>query len=149
MIDCSSTDLMFPMVADVFYPDVKQTAYGNVSKEWSLDRTVLCNFSSAGTAFKEEVKPNVAITQDTMLVGRTKQDLRLSERQDKKSMTNIVISNIRDKNCNPIYTETSGARAGLSTIFEIATVEPYVGPFGGIEYYKIVLRRSENQAVDV
>ena len=45
--------------------------------------------------------------------------------------------------------ETSGPRSGKSTIFEVATQEPYVGPFGGIEYYNLVIRRSENQAVDV
>ena len=59
------------------------------------------------------------------------------------------MSNIRDSSGNAIHLETSGPRAGKSTIFEIATQEPFVGPFGGIEYYKLVLRRSENQAADI
>jgi len=65
------------------------------------------------------------------------------------AITNVIVTNIKDKNCNPIYLETSGIRNGKSTIFEIATQEPFVGPFGNVEYYKVILRRSENQAADV
>lgn len=143
------TDFIFPLEADIFHPIVDQGAYGNVKKTWVLDRSVACNVSAAGTAGKEEVKPNVAITKDVMLVGRIKADVRISSRGEQNSITNVVISNIRDKNCNPIYIETSGIRAGKSTIFEIASQEPYVGPFGNVEYYNVVLRRSENQAVDL
>jgi len=32
-------------------------------------------------------------------------------------------------------------------LYEVATVEPFIGPLGGIEYYKILLRRAENQTV--
>ena len=143
------TDFMFPMEAEIYHPIVEQGAYGNVQKTWIMDRAIACNVSSTGNAGKEEIKPNVNITQDTLLVGRVREDLRISSRNTNNSITNVIVTNIRDKNCNPIYVETAGPRAGKSTIFEIATQEPYVGPFGGIEYYNIVLRRSENQAADI
>jgi hypothetical protein len=143
------TDFTFPMEADIYHPIVEQGALGNVKKTWILDRSVACSFSSAGTAFKEDVKPNVNITQDGLLIGRIREDARVSSRDANNSITNVIITNIRDKNCNPIYLETSGPRAGKSTIFEIATNEPFVGPFGGVEYFKLVIRRSENQAADV
>lgn len=143
------TDFVFPMEADIFYPIVEQTALGNVKKSWVLDRTLACSFNTAGTAWKEEVKPNVDITQDNVLIGRAKEDIRVSSRQSENSITNVIITNIRDKNCNPIYVETSGPRKGKSTIFEVATNQPFVGPFGNIEYYKIIIRRSENQGADV
>lgn len=143
------TDFMFPMEAEVFYPIVDQGAYGDVKKTWVLDRSVSCSFSSVGAAGKEEVKPNVNITQDVLLIGRIKKDVRISSSNSRNSITNVIISNLKDSNCNPIYIETVGPRAGKSTIFEIASQEPYVGPFGGIEYYNVVLRRSENQAVDL
>jgi hypothetical protein len=73
----------------------------------------------------------------------------MSSLEAKNSITNVVVTNLRDKNCNEIYLETSGPRAGKSTIFEIATQDPFVGPFGSTEYYKLIIRRSENQAVDV
>lgn len=148
-MDCNTNDFMFPMKADIFYPVVEQGAYGNVSKTWILDRTLICNFSNGGTALKEEIRPEPNILQDTVLIGRTKEDIRLSDRGQRSSITNVVVSNIKDSNCNEIYVETTGPRAGRSTIFEVATLEPYPGPFGGIEYYKVVLRRSENQAADL
>lgn len=146
---CEEPDFIFPMQADIYYPNVEQGTYGNVKKTWILDKTIAANFNAVGTAGNEEVKPNVNITQKTTLIGRVKTDIRISSLDAPHSITNIILTNVRDKNCNYIYTETSGPRAGKSTIFEVATQEPFVGPFGGIEYYNLVVRRSENQAVDV
>lgn len=143
------TDFMFPMEADVYHPIVEQGAIGNVKKTWVLDRTIACSLNPAGTAWKEDVKPNVNITQDGILLGRVKEDIRISSRESNNAITNVIITNIRDKNCNPVYLETSGPRAGKSTIFEVATNEPFMGPFGNVEYFKIVIRRSENQGADV
>lgn len=149
MAICEPTDFVYPMQADIYYPTVEQGAYGNVKKQWMLDRTIAGNFVVGGSAMKEEIKPNVNITQTAILSGRSKSDPRFSSLEEAASVTNIIVTNIRDKNGNPLYKETSGIRAGKSTIFEIATVEPFTGPFGGVEYWNIVLRRSENQAADV
>ena len=146
---CETTDFMFPMLAEVFHPIIDQGAYGNITKTWVLDRTVACSLTGAGAALKEEIKPNVNITQDQIIIGRMKTDIRTSVRESSNAMTNIIVTNIKDSNGNPIYTETSGIRSGKSTIFEVASQEPFMGPFGSIEYYKLVLRRSENQAADV
>ena len=146
---CESTDFTFPMKADIFYPIVEQGAYGDVKKQWIQDRTIACNFNSVGAATKEEVTPNVNITQGKLLIGRCKTDPRISFTNGNNSITNVILSNIQDSNCNDIYIETSGPRSGKSTIFEIAKIEPYVGPFGGIEYYSVMIRRSENQSVNL
>lgn len=146
---CEDKDFAFPMQVDVFYPLVEQGAYGNVKKQWMLNKTIACHFTTAGLKTKEEIVPNVNITQDTLLIGRVKSDIRISTLDAGVSLTNVVLTNIQDKNCNNVYVETSGVRAGKSTIFEVASQEPFMGPFGNIEYYKLVLRRSENQAVDI
>lgn len=146
---CESTDFIYPLLADVYYPIVEQSAYGNVKKQWILDKTVACAFSSAGTADKEEVKPNVNITKDVVLIGRTRSDIRISKLDSNNAITNVIITNIRDGSSNQVYMETSGPRTGKSTIFEIASQEPIVGPFGSVEYHKLIIRRSENQAVDI
>lgn len=146
---CETPDFQYPLLAEVFYPIVEQGSYGNVKKQWILDRKIAVALSSPGSAMKEDVKPNVNITKELVLVGRTQKDLRLSDRDAENAITNIVISNIQDKNCNHIYKETSGVRKGKSTIFEIASIEPFIGPFGNVEFYNFTLRRSENQAVDV
>jgi hypothetical protein len=149
-MDCGKgTDFIYPLLADVYYPIVEQGGYGNIKKQWILDKTIVCSFSSAGNANKEEVKPSVNITLDSTLLGRTKSDVRVSSVDANNAITNVIITNIRDASCKPIYVETSGPRSGKSTIFEVATQEPIVGPFGSVEYYKLVIRRSENQAADV
>lgn len=146
---CEATDYIFPMQADIYHPIIEQGTYGNVKKAWVLDRTIACNFASQGSALKEEIKPNVNITQQTILVGRVKTDIRISSADARNAVTNVLVTNIKDPNCNEIYIETAGPRSGKSTIFEIASQEPYIGPFGNVEYYKVTIRRAENQAVDV
>jgi hypothetical protein len=149
MATCENTSIVFPMLADIYYPIVEQGPYGNVKKNWIHDRTIACNFNSAGTAWKEDVKPNANITQDSVMLGRVKTDIRFSKAENQNSITNVIVTNIKDKNLNEIYVETAGPRAGKSTLFEVATVEPFMGPFGSVEYYKVIIRRSENQAADL
>lgn len=149
MTVCETPDFMFPMQASLYHPIVEQSDFGAIKKQWVLDRTFACSLSSGGSAFKEEVKPNVNITQNTILVGRTKSDIRISSRDNKNSLTNILITDIKDQEGNLVYMETSGPRSGKGTLFEIATYEPFVGPFGVVDSYKLIIRRSENQTGDV
>jgi len=146
---CETPDFMFPMMADVYYPITETTAYGNVTKTWILDKTIVCSFNEAGVSYKEDIKPDPDIKTEMLLLGRVKKDIRISSVDAKNAATNVVITNIRDQFGNPIYIETSGPRNGKSTLFEIGTQAPFVNPFGTVEYYKVVLRRSENQGVDV
>lgn len=146
----ASTDFMYPLVADIYYPVVEQTAYGNVKKQWILDKSVPCYFSAGGGAGREELKTNnVSIVKESLLIGRVKSDVRISASGVANAMTNVIITNIRDAQGTEIYVETAGVRVGKSSIFEVATQEPALGPFGTLEYYKLVVRRSENQAADV
>lgn len=147
-MSCNTPDFMYPMKADIYYPIVEQGAYGDVKKQWVYNRTITCNFTEPGR-IEEEVKPNVNITLKKTLVGRIKKDVRIAEDNTKGSITNVIITNIRDRNDSPIYVETSGPRSGFSTIYEIETQNPVVGPFGSIEYYNLIVRRSENQATDL
>jgi hypothetical protein len=76
-----------------------------------------------------------------------KEDPRMSTSNGSNAITNILIANIRNAQDVLIYKETAGVRAGRGTIYELGTVEPFTGPFGSIEYYKMLLRRAENQTV--
>lgn len=150
MTTCEQTDFLYPLLADIYYPIVDQAVgYGSVTKRWVLDRSIACSFASASANAKEDIRPEVNIVIDNSIVGRVRTDITQSKRGDLVSLTNIVITNIRDVFGNIIYNESSGPRAGRPTIFEVATMNPAVGPFGGTEYYKLVLRRSENQSVDI
>jgi len=146
-----STDFIFPMKADVFYAIAENTAYGNVSKTWVLDKTIACNFVEPNLTAntRTQVVPDPNIKFKSILEGRVKTDIRVSEREVSNAITNVIVTNIRDKNDSPIYLETSGVRDGKSTIFEISSQNPFLNPFGDIEYYSVTIVRSENQGVDV
>ena len=150
MATCEKTDLFYPNLADVYYPIVETGAYGNVQKTWVLDRTIAIAVNPAGRKFKQDVQTNNAkLDLENSILARTRNDLTQSSTDTLYSMTNIIITNIRDKDGNLIYNESSGPRSGKATLFEMPTFNPIVGAFGKTEYYKLVLARSENQAIDL
>jgi hypothetical protein len=141
--------LTYPLLADIYYPIVETGAYGNTKKQWVLDKTVASFFNVGGSKFKQDVGTEANINIDNSIIGRVRNDPRISSNESMYSITNIVITNIRNNLGEIIYNETSGPRSGNPTLFEVATLNPIVGPFGKVEYYKVILRRSENQAVDL
>lgn len=144
------TDFIYPLLADVYFPIIEQSAYGNIKKQWILDRTIACAFNPAGRKFKQDIdiSSNMA-NLDNSMVGRIKTDILTLTRENQVSMTNILITNIRDAAGNILFNESAGVRSGKATLYEIATYNPIVGPFGTTEYYKLVVRRSENQGADI
>lgn len=148
MNSCETTDFLYPMKADIYYPIISQNQYGQANKNWVFDRTVVCNATAVGGAGTEEIKPEIFIQYKDKLVSRTKTDLRISATNELYAETNILITNIRSSNDLIIYKETAGPRAGKGTIYEVGTLEPFIGPFGDIEYYKMMWRRSDNQDVN-
>lgn len=149
MTACDTNDFMYPLTMDIYYPIVGQGAYGNVQKQWVLDRSVPCAFAPSGLKNKKDIKAEAKIDIDNAIVGRVRKDITVSTRGDINSLTNIIVTNIRDINGNLVYNESSGPRAGMATLYEVATFNPTVGPFGTTDYYAIILRRSENQAADL
>ncbi len=135
------------MKGDIYYPLITQTDYGQATKKWVLDRVIILNATPVGGAGQEDIKPEIFLQYDNKLIGRIKEDPRMSSTDGSNAITNILIANIRNAQDDLIYKETAGVRAGRGTIYELGTVEPMTGPFGSIEYYKLLLRRAENQTV--
>lgn len=144
---CDTTDFIYPMCADIYYPLLSQNQYGQVNKQWVFDRTVACSATPVGGAGSEEMDPKVFLQYTNKLIVRTRNDIRTSLRGDLHAVNNILITNIKDSHGNLIYKETAGARSGKGTLYEVGTVEPFTGPFGDIESYKMLWRRTENQSV--
>ena len=143
---CLDDNFLYPMTAEVYYSAVEQGQYGNIKKQWSKFKDIKCYFASGNLKNKEEQQvQNVAIVFDTVLTGRVPTDIRFDDMNSGIPLTNLIITNILDGEGNPIYIETGGVRAGKSTLFEIATLSPYSGLFGKTEYYKIIIKRSDNQ----
>jgi hypothetical protein len=148
-MNCEDTDLVFPLTADIYYPIVSQSAYGDINKKWVLDRTVACFFAPGSRKSTPEVTADIELIQDNLLIGRARKDIRFSKDGLQNAITNVLITNIKDGYGNELYKETSGVRQGKSTIFEVASNEPIVGPFKNIEFWRVLIRRSENQGADV
>ena len=147
MAECEATDFIYPMKADIYYPIITQNNYGQANKEWVFDRTIICNASTIGGAGDVELKPEVFLQYDGKLIARSKSDIRTSSNNTENAITNILITNIRTSTDLVVYKETAGPRSGRGTIYEVGTLEPFVGPFGDIEYFKMLWRRTENQTV--
>jgi hypothetical protein len=144
---CETPDFTFPLYADIYYPIITQGAYNEVKKEWVFDRTIVCNATPVGGAGQEDIKPAEFLQYENKLVARSKTDLRSTSNEAKQAITNILITNIRNMGGELIYKESAGSRKGRGTLYEVATLEPFLGPFNNVEYYKMLWRRSENQSV--
>jgi hypothetical protein len=145
---CDTTSFLYPMLADVYYAIITQNEYGKAVKDWVFDRTITCNAQPITKRTQEEISPAVFLQSDGKLIARSRTDIRTSTKNTNTSITNILITNVRLPGDNIVYRETAGIRNGRGTIFEVATLEPFVGGLQSIEYYYMMWRRSENQTVE-
>jgi len=144
---CDTTDFLYPMLADVYYAIIKQNEYGKAVKDWVFDKTITCNAQPITRRTQEEMTPAVFLQTDGKLIARSRTDIRTSSNYENNAITNILITNIRLPGDNLVYRETAGPRSGRGTIYELATIEPFVGGLQSVEYYYMMWRRSENQTV--
>lgn len=146
---CPETDFMFPFLVDIYYPIITQGVYNEIKKEWVYDRTVSCYAAPlGGLSGQEEIKVDseIYLQYDQKLTARTSQDIRISSNSEANATTNILLTNIRNSSGEILFKETAGPRSGRATVYEVGTLEPLIGPFGNIEYYNMLWRRTENQA---
>jgi hypothetical protein len=146
-MNCDSTDFMYPLLADLYYPIVTQSTYGQAKKEWVLDRTIAVNAEPLTRKSIQDVQPAVFLQHEGKLSARTRRDPRVSSHEENNAITNILITNIRFPNGELVYKETAGPRNGKGTIYEIATLEPFIGGLQTTEFYQMLWRKSENQSV--
>ena len=151
VLDANCTSLLFPMQCDVYYASESQDSYGKINKRWVLDATLPCSFytlndMSNNDNFDFDDKKFYRL--ETMLVGRTKSDIRVASDGRFYAATHILVSNIRAAGCDdtPFFVETNGGYESTPTIYETKMIQPYIGPYNNIEYYKIQLERSGTQA---
>lgn len=148
MATCETTDFIYPMLCDIYYPITAQNVYGQIKKDWVFNKTVATNATPVGSLQEDEVRPQFLLQFENLLLGRVRSDIRISDNGDENSITNVLVTNIRTAAGELIYRETSGERTGRGTIYEVASQEPIMGAFGRVEYYKVVFRRTENQGIE-
>ena len=146
-MDCTE-NLFFSMNMDIYYSVDNQDKFGKDVKTWTVDRTVLGYAEILGSVSKDGLKSGQFFEYEGRLIGRTKEDPRISLEGINYPITSIIITNICGATSGQeFYTESYGDRSGLSTIFELMAVEAYVNPWNEIEYYKILFNRSDKQLI--
>lgn len=146
-MDCPE-NIFFSMNMDIYYSVDNQDKFGKDVKTWTVDRTVLGYAEILGSVSKDGLKSGQFFEYEGKLIGRTKEDPRISLEGINYPITSIIITNICGATSGQeFYTESYGDRSGLSTIFELMAVEAYVNPWNEIEYYKILFNRSDKQLI--
>lgn len=146
MLSCS--DHLFSMKMDIYYSMEEQDKFGKEIKTWVFDRTMIGYAEVLGNVSRDGLKNEQFFEYEGKLIGRTKEDPRISLNGLNYPITSMIFTDIRDaKTESMFYTESYGERSGESTIFEIMAVEPYVNPWNEIEYYKILFNRSDKQVI--
>lgn len=143
----------FQMKCDVYYATESQDKYGKVQKKWVYDMTEDCSFYTLGDTSNDDnftYDDKKFYRMETMLYGRVKTDIRKTSSGLFYPLSHILITNIRGGNCNDevFFYETNGDYVGKPTIFEIKMVQPFIGPFSTVEYFKIQLERSDTQELN-
>lgn len=138
---------IFPLKADVYYPTTSQTAFGVVEKTWALDQTVRLGIAMTTNYKDQQIQPDQIFWEQDTLGARMLVDPRIAADTTPYSMTDVLITDIRTDEDVEVYVETAGPRSGSSTAYEISGVLPHVGPFGKVDYYKVTLKRSDDQEV--
>lgn len=138
---------IFPLQADIYYPTTSQTNFGVVEKAWTLDQTVRLGVAMTTNYKDQQIQPDQMFWEQDTLGARMIVDPRVASDSDTYAMTDVLVTNIRTMEEVEIYLETAGPRSGSSTAYELSGVLPHVGPFGAVDYYKVTLKRSDDQEV--
>jgi hypothetical protein len=143
---CSNA--IMAMDIDVYYGDSEQDDYGRENNTWTFDQTLTGYIEILGAVSQDALKVGTFFEYKDKLIGRAESDPRINSAGVAYPITSILITNIRDKKSQvPFYNEVYGERAGLPSLYEVFAIEPYVNPWNQIEYWKIMLNRSETQGL--
>jgi len=136
------------MNMDIYYSTEDQDKFGKEVKNWCLDRTVLGYAEILGAVDKDGLKAGQFSEYLDKLIGRTKEDPRLSLEGLYYPITSILITNIQDAKTGQVfYKESTDSNEQKPTVYELMAVEPYVNPWNQIEHYKILFNRSDRQVM--
>ena len=148
---CSS--MFLPMECDIYYANETQDDYGAIEKNWYFGATRSCSFYTMNDESNNEnfsFDDKKFYRLETMLFGRVKDDLRKDDSGLYHPMSHILVTNIRKTGCGEelFFFETSEEYTVTPTIFEVKTVQPFIGVFSTVEYYKVQLERSDTQELN-
>jgi hypothetical protein len=135
-------DSVLSMNLDVYkQSEIQDTDTGAIVRGWNYYRTVPCHVkgvisNSATTRSSDKQLFSNKYLNDQVVQVRTIEKLTIREK----------VSNIRDSQGNPIWTEINYPNE-TPTVFEVIGTTPVTDPFGRVIGYNSSMRRSENQQI--
>lgn len=138
-------NVFYPLKADVYYAVQTQNDFGSVEKAWEYNQTVRIDLSMSTNYKDQQIQADQFFWMQDLLSARVPGDVRVADSGEMYSLTDILITNVRNDSEEVIYYETAGVREGLPTLFEVAGVLPHNDPWGSNDFYKIVVKRSDAQ----
>ena len=138
--------MLFPMRFDIYYAIESQEPSGKMKKTWVFDGTRACSFYAPNDEKNDE---NADLARrffklGSVLAGMVPKDPRQDSTGLYHPQTHILITNIRGDN-GAYWIEPDGQYVGSPTIFEMRTCQPFIGPFGKVDYWNLYLERSDDQ----
>jgi hypothetical protein len=134
-----------------YYANVMQEAgqniYGEAEKVYRYDRNAeFAYFNVMGTVNLQDLSADREFEYKKRLNGRFKynSDPRKGSDGIYHPVSDILITNIRSGG-QQLHTN----HRGDPIIFEVMSVDPFIDPFGKIEYYKLLLERADDQELIV
>jgi hypothetical protein len=114
---------------------------GAIKKEWIYQRTIDCHAKG--------VISNSATTRSSdrqIFDNKYKNDQQIQVRTSERLTVRDKVTNIRDEQNNPIWTEINFPNE-TPTVFEVVGTTPLTDPFGRVIGYNSSMKRSENQQI--
>ena len=139
--------MYYPLRADVYYSTTTQNKFGELVREWYLDKIISCRVASSTNYKDQNVFPEQRMHVSDQINVQTPEDVRVDSLGEVHSLTDILISAIRIPCGQQLYIETVGERKGMPSLYEVAAFSPHVDPFNTLDYIKLVLNRSDEQVV--
>jgi hypothetical protein len=133
----------FGNVVNVTSGGVGQNEWGEAIKVWGEDRVENnAYFNVMGTVNLQDLSADREFEYKKRLNGRFKFDSDPRKGSDGvyHPVSDILITNIMSGG-KQLHTN----HRGVPIIFEVMSVDPFIDPFGKIEYYKLLLERADDQ----
>lgn len=137
---------LYNMFASVYYSTQEQNSFGSIDREWIFDKDVMCSVVPASSLSNAKaLTPDVFMKYENVLIFRTPVDIRLRSNELPYPMTEILLTNIRNKSGEVLFSESILEGKVVGTVYEITAIAPVFDAFDKIDHYKIMLTRSDNQ----
>ena len=147
-----STNMLFRMLCDVYYATEEQDKFGAMVKTWTKDREVSCELYMI-----DKISDRNNFTFDdpefyrinNLLRGRAVEDIRKDALGIYHPLSHIVVTNVRTGKPveDNVFVMTNGDYIGKPIVYAVSTCNPYGGAFGTTEFYKVSLKRADDQGV--